>query len=229
MSTRITPNFSIMLKAVIFDFDGVICESVEVKTRAFRKLFKAYPKHLKAIIAYHERNGGLSRYKKFAYIYKHILKMKLAPKDSRRLGKKFSRYSLEAVIKARPVKGAGPFLKKYHKRLKLYVVSGTPQDEMRLIIRRRKMGKFFHAVYGSPETKKQLIVKILKSGKLKRSEAVFVGDSVNDLEGAARAGIPFIGRIHKGPANPFAKNRQVLGIIRDLTELEPLITKLNNT
>ena len=60
------------LKAIIFDFDGVICESVEAKTEAFRKVFLDYPEHLDEIIAYHMTQGGVSRYIKFEYIFREI-------------------------------------------------------------------------------------------------------------------------------------------------------------
>ena len=53
-----------MIKAIIFDFDGVICESVNVKTIAFKKLFADYPEHQDRIVEYHLVNGGISRYEK---------------------------------------------------------------------------------------------------------------------------------------------------------------------
>ncbi|KFI34550.1 hypothetical protein HX99_01395 [Peptococcaceae bacterium SCADC1_2_3] len=47
-----------MIKAIIFDFDGVIIESAEIKTRAFELLFAGYPDKVKEIIAYHKKNMG---------------------------------------------------------------------------------------------------------------------------------------------------------------------------
>ena len=64
------------MKAIIFDFDGVIAESVDVKTEAFKELFKAYPDKVKAIADFHIDNGGMSRFDKFRHIYKNILKKK---------------------------------------------------------------------------------------------------------------------------------------------------------
>src|SRR5690606_22889470 len=49
-------SFVFEASAVIFDFDGVILESVKVKTDAFKELFSDYPEHLEAIVAYHENN-----------------------------------------------------------------------------------------------------------------------------------------------------------------------------
>lgn len=67
-----------MIKAIIFDFDGVIIESAEIKTDAFRTLFAGYPDMLPEIIAHHQKNSGISRYKKFRYIYEKILGQELS-------------------------------------------------------------------------------------------------------------------------------------------------------
>lgn len=205
-----------MLKAIIFDFDGVICESVEVKTQAFRRLFRGYPRQLKAIVHYHERNGGVSRFKKFAYIYKYILKQRLTADQSRILGEQFTQYSFQAVIRSKYVKGALPFLKKHHKALKLFVVSGTPEDEMRLVVRKRRLNRFFKAVYGSPRTKSRLIRLILKKNSLKKQEVVFVGDSLTDLKAAKAAGIAFVGRVRGGQRNYFTDSECIISDFKDL-------------
>jgi len=212
-----------MLKAIIFDFDGVICESSEIKTEAFRRLFSQYPRHRKEIIAYHERNGGISRFVKFKVIYRDILKKKLTAEQTRYLGKKFAQYSLQAVLKAGYVKGAIPFFKKYHKELFLFIVSGTPQAEMRLIAKNRQLTKFFKGVFGSPRTKKELIAQILRQNKLKKEEVIFVGDSINDYEGAKEIGVAFIGRLHKNMANPFVGEKNIKGFISDFSDLNAIL------
>lgn len=42
---------------IILDFDGVILESVEVKTEAFRRLFSFAPGHVEEIVNFHRENG----------------------------------------------------------------------------------------------------------------------------------------------------------------------------
>jgi beta-phosphoglucomutase-like phosphatase (HAD superfamily) len=59
------------VKAVLFDFDGVIVESVYVKTEAFRELFAGESEYLSEILAFHLANGGMSRYTKFEIIYRY--------------------------------------------------------------------------------------------------------------------------------------------------------------
>ena len=67
-----------MIRAILFDFDGVILESVDVKTKAFAELFKDFPEHVDQIVQYHIDNMGVSRFDKFRYIYRYILKRKLS-------------------------------------------------------------------------------------------------------------------------------------------------------
>lgn len=214
-----------MIKAIVFDFDGVLCESVEVKTEAFRKLFLDYPDHLDEIIAYHMDKGGISRYKKFDYIFKHIIKKPLSTETSERLGLKFSEYAYIEVVKAPFVDGAESFLKKFYMRKKLYIASGTPEDEMVSIVKEKKIDHFFAEVYGSPKTKYDIIAHILKNEKLDPEEVIFVGDAITDYEGAQQAGVRFIGRIHEKYDDPF-KSDKVYAKIKNLNGFEELLREM---
>ena len=63
-----------MLKGIIFDFDGVIAESVQVKTDAFVELYKQYGSNiLEKVIKHHEGNGGMSRFEKIKFYHESFL------------------------------------------------------------------------------------------------------------------------------------------------------------
>jgi HAD superfamily hydrolase (TIGR01549 family) len=211
-----------MLKAIIFDFDGVICESVEAKTEAFRKLFLDYPAKLKEIISYHMTQGGVSRYLKFEHIYKNILKKDLTKEKSQELGRLFTEYAYTEVVDAPLVVGAKEFLQKYGKKLKLFVASGTPEEEMVAIAKEKKLDKFFTAIYGSPKTKWDITKMILTEHHLKPTQVVFVGDAITDYQGAERNGVKFIGRLHKAYPDPF-KGIKIEGYVNDLVDLEKML------
>ncbi|MFH1094166.1 MAG: HAD hydrolase-like protein [Candidatus Omnitrophota bacterium] len=211
-----------MLKAVIFDFDGVICESVDVKTEAFRKLFQDYPQHLKQIVDFHIMNGGMSRFEKFKVIYRDFLKKDLSEEKSKELGEKFTQYCYSGVLQAPFVKGAEDFLNQYYEKLLLFIVSGTPHEEMISLIKDKALNGFFKAVYGSLMSKYSVVIKIMGQYGLQKDEMVFVGDSMADYDGAKQAGIDFIGRVPRGYPNIF-KNKVIEGTINDLSELEQVV------
>ncbi len=64
-----------MIKAIVFDFDGVILESAQIKTETFADVVKDYPKEqADAFVAYHITHMGISRHVKFQYFIEEILK-----------------------------------------------------------------------------------------------------------------------------------------------------------
>ena len=183
-----------MIKVVIFDFDGVVVESVNIKTEAFRELFQGYPDHLKEILEYHLLHGGISRQEKIKYFYKNILKKSLTDEQLKDLSDQFSVLVKNKVIASQFVEGAEDLLEKCQVRYDLFVVSGTPEEEVREIIKSRKLDQYFLDVYGAPRKKTELTSMILKNHNLKPPEVVFIGDSMNDLEAAKATGTYFIAR-----------------------------------
>jgi len=214
-----------MLKVIILDFDGVILESVDIKTRAFRELFKDYPEHVDAIVEYHLKHGGVSRYKKFSYIYGNILKQPLTDEKLAELGKRFSQLVVDEVKKCAFVPGALEFLAKYSKKLKLFVASGTPEDELRIIADERGLSKYFMGLYGAPATKSEIIERIMTHEKLGRNRIVYVGDSTTDYEEAKKAGVQFIALVSNSASfNPFLKFN--IKTVRDFYELDEMVSRL---
>jgi len=212
-----------MIRLVILDFDGVVLESVAVKTEAFRALFSSVPEHVDEIVRFHVENGGMSRFDKLRHIYKNILHEDLTPEKSDELAAAFASLVLRGVLAAPFVPGARKFLSAGHARIPLYVVSATPEDELHRIIRERGIDHCFRKTYGSPRIKIDCIRDILAAEACPPAEALFVGDAGNDLEAARAAGIRFIGRVCEGDRNPFAGQPGVDAVITGLSELERYI------
>ena len=62
-------------KAIIFDFDGVIIDSVEIKDKAFGTIVKKNTKKIRdKFLKYHKKNLGLSRQVKFKFLFEKVLK-----------------------------------------------------------------------------------------------------------------------------------------------------------
>lgn len=213
-----------MIKTVFFDFDGVLVESVDIKTEAFAKLFEQEGRPVvEKVVQYHLQHAGVSRFEKFRYIYQEILRRPLAEKVFDELCGEFARLVVDAVVRAPYVKGAKEFLDKNRSKYKIYVVSATPQNEIEEIINRRGLNGCFDGIYGSPVKKIDAVRKVFDEEILKPDQSVYVGDALSDYEAARRNGVKFIARI-SGNESLF-DNIECLKVA-DLAGLQSLIEKL---
>jgi len=212
-----------MLKLIILDFDGVIVESADIKTKAFRKLFNDYPEHVDAIVEYHKKNAGVSRYEKFEHIYKNILRQPLDKEKMAELGRRFSALVVDEIKACPLVPGALEFLKKYSKIVKLFIASSTPEEELRSLVKARDLQGYFRGIYGAPSKKSGIAFRVMKEEGAKGKEVLFVGDSAADLAEATKAGARFIGRVANLADCPFPKGVKT---IRDLNELGATVEEL---
>ena len=101
------------IKNLIFDFDGVILDSVEIKNKAFLKTLKPFNKNIKKkFMKFHLNNLGVSRFKKFEYLCKDLLKQKKYEKLKKKLINQFSRYTKEGINRALFIEGIKIFIEK---------------------------------------------------------------------------------------------------------------------
>jgi phosphoglycolate phosphatase-like HAD superfamily hydrolase len=202
---------------IIFDFDGVLVDSVHVKTEAFRALFMHENQHLEEILDFHIANGGISRFAKFEYIHRSILKKDLSEDRSRELGDEFSRLVMKKVIESPAMPGALEFIRKYFEQIPLFIASATPQDELQEIVSKRGLSPFFQDIHGAPRSKADIIRVILDRNRLKAGEVPFVGDAINDYMASLETGSPFYAFAVDGGQGAFPPQAT---IIRSFPELE---------
>ena len=207
-------------QAIIFDFDGVVVESGDIKTQAFGNLYRAYGETvMTAVMQYHSANGGMSRYQKFHYFQQHLLeKPPLTPDEEQQLDRRFSELVVEAVIASETVPGATELIRKEAARIPLFIASGTPEAELKTIVMRRGLAPYFTAVRGSPTPKQMLIADILSSHTLSPERVLMIGDALIDYESAQANKIAFLGRVRPGDDNPFPAE------VNTLPDLSPLLT-----
>ena len=201
--------------AVALDFDGVILQSNDIKTDAFRHLFAAWPQHLEEIVALHRQFGGISRLRKFDKIFAEILKEPLSPECRAEMGEEFTSFVFDAVLECPMIAGAEEFIRIWSKRCPLFVVSGTPHDELHEIVRRRSIGEYFTELHGSPREKPDILNDILARHGLTPEQMPYVGDAPSDERAARACGLRFIGVASDG-VGPFESPDIVL---KDLTGL----------
>jgi HAD superfamily hydrolase (TIGR01549 family) len=182
-------------QAVFFDFDGVIADSTEVKVRAFATLFAPYgPEVQKAVIRYHLDNGGMPRHQKIRHCFETFAGLTLTDSELSRAGQTFSDLVLDAVVAAPFIGGALSTLQRLQQAsIPAFVVSGTPEDEMRLIVERKGLSSSFLEVHGSPRAKPAIVADILARHKYRPNQCLFIGDALADYRAAQGAGLRFLG------------------------------------
>jgi phosphoglycolate phosphatase-like HAD superfamily hydrolase len=213
-----------MIRAIFFDFDGVLIESAEIKTRAFRRLFAEYGDAVEEIVSYHVANMGISRFVKFRHIFDEILHLPLSVEQEDELGERFSGMVLQEVLEAPLVPGVLDFLETYKGRYLFFIVSGTPEQELRDIADRRRLSPFFLEIHGSPESKEAIIEGIISRYALDSDEALMIGDGETDLLAAEKNRITFVARITSENEDQLSKCRLK---VRDLSELEGMVNRLS--
>lgn len=206
-------------KYLVFDFDGVILDSVGIKTDAFAALYATFGADVVTkVVAHHEKNGGVSRFKKFRHYHWKFLDKHLSNAEIEALNNEFSDLVLDKILTAKEIKGVFAFIEDKISSGKLCVInSATPEDELISIMNQRNFTKYFQSILGSPLTKLENLEKIKAQFKCEYSDMVFFGDAVSDFKAAHKAGVDFVGLGVKGGILGGSKYR--CSLISDFDEI----------
>ncbi len=178
--------------AVFWDFDGVIKDSVNVKTATFVQLFLPYgPKIASRVRHHHENNCGVSRYEKIP-LYLEWAGEAASLEQIEKFCRQFSKACIQAVINSPWVPGAREYLLKHHKHQYFVLLTATPQAEIEKILASLQLTHCFQEVFGAPTKKDQAMQSVLERQNLSRSKALMIGDSRFDLLAAQANSVPFL-------------------------------------
>jgi 3-deoxy-manno-octulosonate cytidylyltransferase (CMP-KDO synthetase) len=181
------------IKVILWDFDGVILNSNEVRDRGFEEVLRDFPKEQVAkLLSYHRKNGGLSRYVKFRYFFEQIRGEKISSEEINKWAAKFSEIMFRK-LKNKDLLFAetNKFIEENFQKYTMYIVSGSDQKELREICKDIGIEKYFKSIHGSPTAKNKLVEKLLKDNKYEKKQCVLIGDSINDYEAASINSIYF--------------------------------------
>ena len=181
-------------EAILWDFDGVIKDSVTVKGEAYRSAFEEFfdLEIGLQVRDFHLRNGGMSRYEKIPICLRNICNVESEALDMK-LQERFAEIVVERVCSSDWVPGVVEFLERRFNQNLNFVLSATPHDELGTILSRLDLLRF-DDWGGSPTKKAELGAKFLFDFGLAPTEGCFIGDSFVDYQAADQLGIPFIHR-----------------------------------
>ncbi|WP_308621243.1 HAD family hydrolase [uncultured Desulfovibrio sp.] len=201
------------LECLVFDCDGVILDSVPVKTRAFARLAEPFgPEARDRFVMYHTVHGGVSRYRKFAWFFREVLGREITPEESETWGRRFAEYALDEVRRCALIPGAADVLETWRGRLPLYVCSGAPEEEVRVVLAERGLADIFTGIHGSPPAKAELLARIVAGAGVPPEAALMVGDAVTDRDAAEQVGTRFYGVGAELRGGPFPWGEDMRGL-----------------
>jgi len=184
---------------IFWDFDGVIKDSVEVKSEGFERLFMPYGSEVaERVRQHHEAHGGISRYEKMP-VYLGWAGESASADQVQKFCDQFASLVLQAVIDAPWVPGVREYLIANHSRQRFILVTATPQQEIERILQGLELTHCFQQVHGAPMSKATAIKNVLQQMQCPAEHAVMVGDTETDLKAAIANHVPFL--LRRTPLN----------------------------
>lgn len=183
------------IKVILWDFDGVIINSDEVRNSGFEKVLADYPKEqVDQLMQFHRKNGGLSRYVKFRFFFEEVLKQSVTEAEIQKLADSFSVIMKELLTnKELLIQDSLDFIKEHSSTIPMHIVSGSDQSELRYLCKEMGIDTFFKSIHGSPTPKNTLVKEVIESNHYLKNEIALIGDSINDYEAAKINDISFFG------------------------------------
>jgi len=179
-------------RTFVFDCDGVVLDSNELKTRVFHEVASRFGgAAAERLVDHHRAHGGVSRHEKFRWFVAEVLGR---PRDAGLvddLVDGFGRGVRRALEGCPTCPGAVEALARCAELGPCFLVSGGLEEELRQVFRARGLDRHFRGIHGSPETKHRIMAGLATRGHL-GGETVCFGDSRLDREVARDFGCEFV-------------------------------------
>lgn len=178
---------------IFWDFDGVILDSNKIRDYGFLKCLEEYPEEqVNQLMEYHRLNGGFSRYVKFRYFFEEVRNEQISLEEVDIWAQKFSKIVIKELINPELlIQENLNYIKENYQSIKMHVVSGSDQNELRYVCSQLGIDHYFQSIHGSPKPKKDWVKEIIELHKYELNECLLIGDSVNDAEAAEYNSIEF--------------------------------------
>jgi phosphoglycolate phosphatase-like HAD superfamily hydrolase len=180
--------------AILFDFDGVIVDSAGLKTEAYGRIYADEDPAMVARAMRHQKmHGGITRRATLALFEREFFGRSGDPESVETLARRYGQMVFDPVVACAFIPGAQSLLDRALGRIDMYLISGTPHDELLEIVRARDLGRYFKRIYGAPTSKPDAFEEILAAGRYTPGQTLAVGDYMTECDAALALGIPFLG------------------------------------
>jgi|FLOH01.1.fsa_nt_gi phosphoglycolate phosphatase-like HAD superfamily hydrolase len=220
-----------MIKAIIFDFDGVLLNSIGIKMPAYYPLFENIPGSIDVMKEPLDVHGKQHRTEVIRQcILTFIEKGLVSESELDKLDDYTVRYGelvKKKLFTCGLFDGVIEMLENLKDRFLLFIVTSGPVKELEEELDHYDLKKYFKAFYGGGLlSKTDNALKILKGNGLSSEEVIFVGDGDTDLKAARDLNFKFIGIINK--ENDFENDDSIKIKTKNNSEIFELINKLDS-
>ena len=199
----------------IFDFDGVIVDSLAIKEEGFRRLFLPFGEEVaNAACKYHRQHGGVSREEKIRYIFENVVGYEADEITIDECKSRFSEVTLSLLKnKSLLIANTIRYIRNVKKNKRVYIASAADESDVKELCKFYNIYNYFSGIFGSPKNKVDIVKDILKLEA--RSSCAMIGDSKSDLKAAKENNVVFFGynnRYLEGASNyiwSFSENKKM--------------------
>lgn len=181
-----------MIRCVVFDFDGTLVRSDDIKRAGFFAVVRDLDSRgelMTRVLA--ERPGD--RYAIFRRFAEVATAERQVPIDAAGLIEAYTVYCRDAIAVAEEIPGARATLITLSRLgLVLYVNSATPDKALGELLELRGIAGYFAAAYGSHRSKLANLAEIARSKALTPQQVVVVGNGADDRAMAQSFGCSFV-------------------------------------
>lgn len=177
---------------LVFDFDGTLVDSNQVKYDAYFELFPRDERHAEVIRDVLAADFEASRY---VILAKILDRLGDAPRQRAErveaLAEQYNMLALAGVKTCPACPGAEAVLQAFQFAYALYLSSTTPADALREIVAFREWTGYFRAIFGYPRQKAATLREILQREHVRPENVLVVGDGESDRHAAQETGCRF--------------------------------------
>ncbi len=220
-----------MIKCVVFDFDGTLVDSNEIKTHSFYEIVRAYDPDGTVVAAVLGRRPAGDRFHITREIAHDLMARGALPPGpgiedwAQAWAEAYTDQCEQAIATCPEMPGATHALDALSKQgLALFLNSATPLQALTPIVRRRSLARYFQRLYGSSQSKVENLQHIQKIAATSKAEMIFVGDGEDDRWAASAFQCRFVGVVLRGQSR-FDQAPEIQ--IDTLGQLEGILGELN--